>query len=430
MHQPYKRPEVDCRTRGADKFLGNSSGLGCGVGRLDFLMGEHLPEQKPETRAITAGRAADGTALSPTLWTSTAFVTPSHAAAAKMARQPRPRQFYARYGNPTVGAFEDAIASLEGAEAARAFSSGMGAMFAVVFSIVSSGGHIVAQRQLYGGTTALLTSVCPRFGIDVTFVDGTKPGEFAAAIVPGRTQLVIAETPTNPWLELVDLDEVGGLMPMTVVDSTFATPLGQTPLAHGVNLVVHSATKAICGHNDASLGVVAGERDLIDWIWNFAVLQGANAGATDALNGLRGIRTLAARLRQQSESSVHVATWLQQHPAVTKVAHLSLPSHPQAELIKKQMHTAGGLLTFELAGGAAAAEQLIDGVKVFRVATSLGGPESLVTHPATTTHVGLTPEEMTEQAITPGLVRVSVGLEHPHDLIADLAQALDTTPRS
>jgi cystathionine beta-lyase/cystathionine gamma-synthase len=379
---------------------------------------------KPQTRAITAGRSADGSALSPTLWTTTAFETPSFAAAAKMARQARPREFYARYGNPTVGAFEDAIAALEGAEAARAFSSGMGAMFAVVFSMLSSGGHIVAQRQLYGGTTTMLTSVCPRFGIDVTFVDGTKPGEFAKAVIPGRTQLVIAETPTNPWLELVDLDEVGGLLPITVVDSTFATPLGQTPLAHGVNLVVHSATKAICGHNDASLGVIAGERDLIDWIWGFAVLQGANASATDALNGLRGVRTLSARLRQQSETSAAVAAWLDAHPGVGRVAHLSSPAHPQRTLIDKQMGMSGGLLTFELTGGVTAAERLIDGVRVFRIATSLGGPESLITHPATTTHVGLTPEEMVEQGIGPGVIRVSIGLEHSDDLIADLAGAL------
>ncbi len=387
-------------------------------------MGEHLPSQQPETRAITAGRSADGSALSPTLWTSTAFETPSHVAAAKMAQQPRPRQFYARYGNPTVGAFEDAVASLEEAEAARAFSSGMGAMFAVIFSMVSSGGHIVAQRQLYGGTTTLLTSVCPRFGIDVTFVDGTVAGSFAAAIRPGKTQLVIAETPTNPWLDLVDLDEVGGLLPITVVDSTFATPLGQTPLAHGVNLVVHSATKAICGHNDASLGVVAGERDLIDWIWGFAVLQGANASAFDAMNGLRGIRTLGPRLRQQSESSSRLATWLSDHHAVSSVAHLSLTSHPQAQLFQRQMRSPGGLLTFELAGGTEAAVKMVDAVKVFRIATSLGGPESLITHPASTTHVGLTDEEMVEQRITGGVVRLSVGLEHVDDLIADLSQAL------
>jgi cystathionine beta-lyase/cystathionine gamma-synthase len=341
-----------------------------------------------------------------------------------MARQSRPREFYARYGNPTVGAFEDAIASLEGAEAARAFSSGMGAMFAVIFSMVSSGGHIVAQRQIYGGTTTLLTSVCPRFGIDVTFVDGTQPGAFAAAIRPGKTQLVIAETPTNPWLELVDMSELGALVPITVVDSTFATPLGQTPLAHGVNLVMHSATKAICGHNDASLGVVAGERDLIDWIWGFAVLQGANAGAADALNGLRGIRTLGPRLRQQSESSAVIALFLADHPAVSRVAHLSMPSHPQAALYAKQMTQPGGLLTFELTGGEEAAAKVVDGVKVFRVATSLGGPESLITHPSTTTHVGLTDEEKVEQQIVGGVIRLSVGLEHVDDLIADLSQAL------
>ncbi len=387
-------------------------------------MGEHNSEQHPETRAITAGRSTDGSALAPNLWTTSAFETPTHAAAAKMARQPRPRQFYARYGNPTVGAFEDAIASLEGAEAARAFSSGMGAMFAVIFSMVSSGGHIVAQRQIYGGTTTLLTSVCPRFGIDVTFVDGTQPGAFAAAIRPGKTQLIIAETPTNPWLELVDLSELGGLLPITVVDSTFATPLGQTPLAHGVNLVMHSATKAICGHNDASLGVVAGERDLIDWIWGFAVLQGANAGATDALNGLRGIRTLGPRLRQQSESSAAIASFLLAHPAVSRVAHLSLPSHPQSALYAKQMSQPGGLLTFELAGGLDAAVHVVDTVKVFRIATSLGGPESLITHPASTTHVGLTDEEKLEQQIGGGVIRLSIGLEHVDDLIADLSQSL------
>jgi cystathionine beta-lyase/cystathionine gamma-synthase len=384
----------------------------------------HNAEQHPETRAITSGRAADGSALSPTLWTSTAFETPSHAAAAKMAKTARPREFYARYGNPTVGAFEDAVASLEGAEAARAFSSGMGAMFAVVFSMVSTGGHIVAQRQLYGGTTTMLTNVCPRFGIEVSFVDGTDPAAFVAAIRPGKTQLVVAETPTNPWLELVDLDALGGLLPITVVDSTFATPLGQTPLAHGVNLVVHSATKAICGHNDATLGVVAGERDLIDWIWGFAVLQGANAGAFDAMNGLRGLRTLGARLRQQSDSSARIASWLVDHPGVGRVAHLSLPDHPQSDLVKRQMNMPGGLLTFELTGGHGAAVKLVDTVKVFRVATSLGGPESLITHPATTTHVGLTPEELVEQQIGGGVIRLSIGLEHADDLIDDLSQAL------
>jgi cystathionine beta-lyase/cystathionine gamma-synthase len=387
-------------------------------------MGESPQQRHLETRAITAGRAADGSALAPTLWTSTAFQTDSHAAAAKMARSPRPREFYARYGNPTVGAFEDAMADLEGAEAARAFASGMGALYACIFAIVGTGGHIVAQRQLYGGTTTLLTSVCPRFGIDVTFVDGMTPGAFAAAIIPGKTMLVLAETPTNPWLELVDLDELGGLLPITVVDSTFATPLGQNPLAHGVNLVVHSATKAICGHNDASLGVVAGERDLIDWIWGFAVLQGANASAFDAMNGLRGIRTLGPRLRQQGESSARIASWLQQRDDVGRVAHLSLADHPQAELVKRQMRQTGGSLSFELRRGADHAVQLVDQVQIFRKATSLGGPESLVTHPLTTTHTGLLPEELEEQHITGGLIRLSVGLEHVDDLIADLEQAL------
>ena len=171
--------------------------------------------------------------------------------------------------------------------------------------------------------------VCPRFGIDVTFVDATKPRAFAEAIIPGRTMLIIAESPANPRLDLVDLDELGALLPITMVDSTFATPLGCNPLAHGVNLVVHSATKAMAGHNDASLGVVAGERELIDWLWGFAVLQGANASPFDALNGLRGLRTLGVRLRQQSATALLLARALEAQSAVTEVRYPGLPSHPQ-----------------------------------------------------------------------------------------------------
>ena len=187
-------------------------------------------------------------------------------------------RFYSRYGNPTINAFEAAIAELEGAEVARAFASGMGAVSAVVLGLCSSGDHVVAQRQIYAGTQLFLQSACPRFGIDVTFVDGTEPGAFEAAIRPGKTMLVCAETPANPKLDLVDLEEIGAItQATTVVDSTFATPLGQNPLAHGVDLVLHSATKGIAGHNDATIGVVAGSEDLLSWLWGFAVLHGANA---------------------------------------------------------------------------------------------------------------------------------------------------------
>ncbi len=383
------------------------------------------PGLRPETRAIRAGRRDDGGALAPTLWMSTTFVNESVDAGREMATSTTSRRFYTRYGNPTICSFEDAIAELEGAEAARAFASGMGAVAAVILGLCSSGDHIVAQRQIYAGTQLLLQNVCPRFGIEVSFVDGMRPGAFAEAVRPGRTMLIVAETPANPRLGLVDLDELGSIAgPIKVVDSTFATPLGQQPLRHGVDLVVHSATKAIAGHNDATLGVVAGSRDLIDWVWQFAVLQGANAAPFDALNGLRGLRTLAVRFRQQTESALRLGEFLHTHPAVADVSHPGLPWHPQYELAQRQMQLTGGLLTIDLVGGFEAGRRFVESTKVAQLATSLGGPETLVTHPASTTHVGLTPEELEASGITPGTVRISVGLEHVDDLIDDVTAAL------
>ena len=211
---------------------------------------------------------------------------------------------------------------------------------------------------------------------------------------------------------------------MTVVDSTSATPLGQRPLDPGVNLVLHSATKAIAGHNDASLGVVAGSEELLAWIWGFAVLQGANASPFDAMNGLRGLRTLSVRLRQQSETAQRVAVALQDHPAVELVRYPGLESHPQHDLAKRQMDSYGGLLAFDLVGGLEAGRAFVERVRLCQLATSLGGPETLVTHPASTTHVNLTPEERAESGIELGSVRMSCGLEHPDDVVADVLQAL------
>lgn len=384
----------------------------------------------PETRAIRAGRADNDRALAPILWASTTFVTPTVEEGRRMAVGVGSTRFYSRYGNPTVAGFEDAIATLEGAESARAFASGMGAMTAVVLGLCSTGDHIVAQRQLYAGTQLLLQSVCPRFGIEVTFVDGTEPGAFAAAVRPGRTTMIVAETPANPRLDLVDLDELGAIVgPITVVDSTFATPLAQRPLEYGVDLVVHSATKAIAGHNDATIGVVAGSADYLDWLYSFAVIQGANASPFDAMNALRGLRTLAVRLERQSASAQRLAEFLEDHPRVTEVRYPGLSSHPQFELARRQMDLPGGLLTFEVAPGEAGALEagraFVEGVELAQLATSLGGPETLVTHPASTTHASLTPEELAANGITPATVRVSVGLEHVDDIVRDVAAALE-----
>ena len=381
--------------------------------------------QQPATRAITAGRAHSRTSLAPALWASTTWESDGLADANRRATSIRAGEFYSRYSNPTVRSFEEAIAALEGADDALAFASGMGAIATVTFGLCSSGDHIVAQRQLYAGTLAFLQGPCQRMGMEITLVDATEPGAFAAAVRPGKTMLVLAETPSNPRLELVDLDELGSLRgPITVVDSTFATPLGQQPLAHGVHLSLHSATKGIAGLNDATLGVVAGEQELIDAIWAYSVLHGATASPYDALNAIRGIRTLAVRTAHQAASALRIAEVLVEEPAVTAVHYPGLVSHPQFDLAKRQMRHGGTVLAIELAGGRQAAERFIDSLQLARVATSRGGPETLVCHPATSTHASLTPAEAVAMGVSDGLLRISIGLEDTSDLVNDLTNAL------
>lgn len=378
-----------------------------------------------DTRLIAAGRRHNGAALAPVIWSSSTFETHTVDQGREMALAVGATEFYSRYGNPTVNNFEEAIADLEGAEAARAFGSGMGAVTAVVLGLCSSGDHIVTQRQLYAGTQMLFQAVCPRMGIDVTFVDGTDAEAWAEAVRPGKTILLFAETPANPRLDLVDLSALGAIRgPMKVVDSTFATPLAQRPLEFGCDLVVHSATKCLGGHNDVTLGAVAGSRELIDWVWGFAVLQGAVASPYEAAGALRGLRTLGVRFRHQSDSAVLVAAALEADDRVSEVRYPGLGSHPQHALAARQMDLMGGLVTFEVAGGLEAGARLVESTKVCRLATSLGGPETLVTHPASTTHVNLLPEELEAAGIGPGTVRLSAGLEDPRDLISDLLAAL------
>ncbi len=378
----------------------------------------------PESTAITAGRRASGASLAPALWATSTWELADLDDAERRATATRSDEFYSRYANPTVRSFEEAVAELEGAEDALAFASGMGALASTVLGLCGAGSHIVAQRQLYAGTLAFLQGPCRRFGIDVTFVDVAEPGSFAAAVQPGRTMLVIAESPSNPLLALADLAELGALRgPLTMVDSTFATPFGQRPLDWGVDLVLHSATKGIAGHNDATLGVIAGERELLDELWAYAILHGAAPSPFDALNGLRGLRTLGVRVRHQQETARSLAVMLADHPRVSAVHYPGSSEHPQHDLANKQMHGYGVVLSFEVADRAAAA-RMFDRLRLARVATSLGGPETLVCHSATSTHVGLTAEERAAAGITDGLIRVSVGLEHGADVVADFEHAL------
>jgi cystathionine beta-lyase/cystathionine gamma-synthase len=393
--------------------------------------GEQYPDllvsdqPSPSTRAVTAGRQHQGSSLATPLWGTSTWQTEGLDDTRKRATGLRPGDFYSRYANPTVRAFEEAVADLEQAEDALAFASGMGAIASTVLALCSAGDHVVAQRQIYAGTSAFLLGPCARLGIETTFVDGTEPGAFAAAVRPGRTMVVIGETPSNPRLDLIDLDELGAISgPFTIVDATFATPIGQQPVRHGVDISLHSATKGISGQNDATLGVIAGARDLLDAIWAYSVLHGASASPYDALNGLKGIRTLAVRQHHQAESALRVATTLQEHPGVAAVHFPGLPDHPQHDLAVRQLSCLPTVLAIDLVGGEDAARTMLDALRLARPATSLGGPETLVCHSATSTHVSLSPEDRAAIGITAGLVRISIGLEDVDDIVDDLTRAI------
>jgi cystathionine beta-lyase/cystathionine gamma-synthase len=301
----------------------------------------------------------------------------------------------------------------------------MGAVSSVVLALCATGDHIVAQRNCYAGTLAFLNGPCARLGIEVTFVDGRNASEFASAVRPGKTMLVMAESPSNPHLDLVDLGALGAIKgPITVVDSTLATPLGQRPHDHGISIVLHSATKGIAGHNDATIGVIAGDAELIGEIWGYSILHGATASPFDAMNALRGIRTLDARLARQCESAQILAEWLSEQKNVTAVHYPGLKSHPQYELANKQMNYFGSVLSFEIAGGKTAATKLLGALRLIRPAVTLGGTETLISHSASSTHNSVDADTKAKTGITDSLLRLSVGLEACVDIQRDLATAL------
>jgi cystathionine beta-lyase/cystathionine gamma-synthase len=383
------------------------------------------PEWRSETRAIRAGRTYDEGSLAPVLWPSTTYFNQSVDEQYALALSAHPAKFYSRNGSPSVLEFEDAVAALEGAETALAFASGMGAISSVLLTFCSTGDHVVAQSSTFAVTNQIFTMLCPRLGIDVTLVDATDIDAIRAAIRPGKTQLVFVETPANPGLSVVDLDAVGGIQgPFTVCDSTFAPPPVQQTLSHGIDIVMHAATKGLAGHNDAMLGVIAGERDVIAAVWGHHLMHGAVCSPFDAWNALRGIRTLHVRVTQQSESALALGEFLERNDAVARVSYPGLDSHPQREVAKRQMTMGGSVLTFELAGGLDAGRTFVESVELAQVAASLGGPETLVVHPPTMTAATLMPDERAAMGIGEGMIRVSVGLEHVDDIIADFGQAL------
>lgn len=335
---------------------------------------------------------------------------------------------YTRYGlNPTIRATERKLALLEGAEAALAFGSGIAAEAAVFLALCRSGDHIVCIGDIYGGTYELLEHNLPNLGIKTTFLPGGETGRLAD-VVTDRTRMVFFETPSNPKMEVLDIASIAGIAKslgvLTVVDNTFASPINQSPLQLGADLVVHSATKYLGGHSDLTGGALMGSKALLDVIAPWRKNLGQIMAPDVAFLLARSLRTLAVRVRQQNQTALAVAEFLSAHPKVKQVNYPGLPSFPGHKVAARQMRGFGGMVSFVYDGDAAATANAIDRLRLFTIAPSLGGVESLVTQPMTTTHHDLTPEERQQRGIVDGMIRLSCGLEDSVDLIADLQQAL------
>ncbi|MCI4327550.1 MAG: aminotransferase class I/II-fold pyridoxal phosphate-dependent enzyme [Thermoplasmata archaeon] len=386
-----------------------------------------LPEWVgPATRAVHAGAREDanaGSVVFPIYQTST-FHFPAEFSE---ARDPRDVQLYTRLGNPTQEVAAEVLASLEGAEAARVFGSGMGAIAATVLTFVSPGDEVVALSDLYGGTLDLLGELLPRFGVRVRFLSAAEAARPESAIGPS-TKLVYFESPTNPLLRIHDIrrwtDAAHAVGALAVFDNTFATPIGQHPLARGVDLVLHSASKSLGGHSDVIAGAVAGSADLLERVDRTRSILGSPLDPFAAFLLTRGMKTLPLRVAKQSENARKLVGALAPHPAVAEV-HYPGREGPAAESVASaQMRFRGGVVGLELAGGRAAVRRFLGNLRLVHVAASLGGVESLASVPRETSHRGLSDADCLARGIRPGLVRLSLGIEDAEDLIRDVSEAL------
>lgn len=371
---------------------------------------------------------ATGSHVSPLYQTST-FVLPNFDEAVRLNQNIDQGFVYSRFGNPTVAEFERKIAHLENAEEALGLASGLGAISTAVMSTVKAGDHMIFGDVIYGCTFALFTKILPNFNVDYTIVDTTKPEAVKAAIKPNTT-LVYVETPANPVLKITDIEAVAKVVHeregiTLIVDGTFASPALQNPLNLGADLVVHSATKYICGHGTVTAGVIAGDKKRIDRCrMPFLQCFGAVLDPFAAWQIMQGMKTLGIRMEKHCANAMKVAEYLNNHPMVEKVYYPGLPTHPSHETAKRQMKDFGAMMSFDIKGGIDSVRKVMNGVKIFSLATSLGNVDSLIQHSPTMSHFDMTPEERAAVSIFDGQMRLSVGIEDADDLIADLEQAL------
>ncbi|HHJ14290.1 MAG TPA: O-succinylhomoserine sulfhydrylase [Gammaproteobacteria bacterium] len=382
-----------------------------------------------ETRAIRAGihRTPEGEHAEPIFPTSS-FVFDSAAAAAARFSGEHPGNIYSRFTNPTVRAFEERLAALEGGERCVATASGMSAIYATCAGLLQAGDHIVSSRAIFGSTVLLFTNFLRKFGIETSFVEQDDIADWARAVRP-ETRLLFLETPSNPLTTLADIGALAELAhandSLLVVDNCFCTPVLQRPLELGADIVIHSATKYLDGQGRCVGGAVIGREDTVgEGVYGFLRTCGPSMSPFNAWVFLKGLETLALRMRAHCTAAGRLAEWLEAQPGVARVYYPGLTSHPQHALACRQQSGFGGILSFELKGGQAAAWRLIDATRICSITANLGDAKTTITHPATTTHGRLTPQQRAEAGISDGLVRVAAGLETTEDLIADLARGL------
>jgi cystathionine gamma-synthase len=383
--------------------------------------------RRPETAAVHG--AADlekknGPVGTPIYQTSTFEVTDND----EQQRVTTTDRYYTRWGNPTNTVAEQTVAAIEGVEAALTFASGMGAITTTILALLKAGDHIVAQRDVYGGVTKFFSEWLPRVGIETTFVD-TNDYEQQARAIRANTRMLYLESPTNPSLRVVDLKRAAGLARerglISMIDSTFATPINQHPAEYGIDLVMHSGTKYLSGHADLTCGVVAGSQELMNRIWETRTTLGNCMDPHAAWMMIRGLKTLAVRVERQNENALRVAEFLEQHGKVRRVHYPFLKSHPQYAIAREQMSGGGGVVTFEVEGAGEDARRVSEAMRLFTLATSLGSVESLVSIPVLTSHAMISAEQRREMGVNEQMVRLSVGIESGDDLIADLERALE-----
>jgi O-succinylhomoserine sulfhydrylase len=385
--------------------------------------------QRPETKAIRIQTPKTGEKehATPLFLTSSFTYDSAEEMASAFADDTLDVNIYSRFSNPTVDEFIDKIAALEGAEDGVATGTGMAAIFSTFMTFLSKGDHIISASAIFGSTHTMLTKYLPKWGIECSYFNMSMP-EDIEGLIKANTKMLYLETPSNPGLDIIDIELVAKLCKknniLFVVDNCFATPAVQQPIQFGADLVLHSATKFIDGQGRVLGGVVVGKKDLIQPLYLFIRNTGPSLSPFNAWVLSKSLETLFVRMDKHAENALKIAKSLQGHPKISRVKYPFLDTHPQYKIAKKQMSNGGGLVTFEIKGGVDAGRKFMNALKMISMTSNLGDSRTIASHPASTTHSKLTEQERNEVGITPGLIRISVGLEHVDDILSDIQQAL------